>query len=576
MITNSQLVINQRDPSQTTTLRNAFVRDMNKRFRELRGLINTAIVEEDVFALRDAGEMRIVTMQSTPGRRAFNFTTSQAKVNAFMAWLQEQVDHGILSVSRFNQLGTGINAAWTNLYIEDSYRRGVQRARTQLRQAGYDVPTIAESGGISAVMSAPFHIDRLGLLYTRTFRDLKNITDAMSGQISRVLTQGMADGLAPRTIARQLNAVIRGGGAELGIRDTLGRWIPAERRARMLARTEIIRAHAEAQLQEYKNWGVEGVNVKAEWVTAGDNRVCQLCADLEGSVFTIEQATNMIPLHVSCRCAWLPYRVTDSTAPSESWRTDEVASQMKDPKHAADYMKYKAEYKKSYSEAMKRGKDPRHYLQDEATLNKFVDETITYWQGSGSSNQALAFRMRAELMEHGVGKTYFYKAAHREVALNWLSSISEEMYLRARAFGQVYLESLGTTSQYMYRGVAGDFGKRVSDIFGKNLKRTKYNMSEGSLVGYSTEPSVGQNFGLKGRDPGFVLRRSIDNKNIIFPDLSKWTTQYTHEYEWIVKGLVKEKVRMKDFLFKVNHEGSWLEKEFGETLAAFLKRFGLN
>lgn len=308
IINNSHLILNQRDPSQTTVLRNSFVSQMNKRFRTLRGLINTAIVEEDVFGLREPGSMKIVVMQ-TPGRRAFDFPRSSDKISAFMEWLQQQIDNEILQVTQFGQVGTGVEAAWTNIFIQDSYRRGVARARAQLRRAGFDVPTLEATGGIVASMGLPFHVDRLGLLFTRTFNELKGITDAMSQQISRVLAQGIADGLGPSTLARQLNAVIRGGGAELGLTDTLGRFIPAERRAAMLARTEIIRAHAEAQLQEYKNWRVEGVVVKAEWITAGDNRVCNRCADLEGSVFTIEQAQGMIPLHVQCRCAWIPFKV---------------------------------------------------------------------------------------------------------------------------------------------------------------------------------------------------------------------------------------------------------------------------
>ena len=163
------------------------------------------------------------------------------------------------------------------------------------------------TGGIAVAMTNPFHVDRVGLLFTRTFSELKGITDAMDQQISRVLAQGMADGLSPTTIARQLTAVIRGGGADLGITDQLGRFMPAERRAQVLARTEIIRAHAEAQLQELENWKVLEVNVKAEWITAGDDRVCPQCADLEGELFTIEVARGMIPLHAQCRCAWLPF-----------------------------------------------------------------------------------------------------------------------------------------------------------------------------------------------------------------------------------------------------------------------------
>jgi SPP1 gp7 family putative phage head morphogenesis protein len=175
-------------------------------------------------------------------------------------------------------------------------------------RAGWNIPSIEAAGGIAMVMSsAPFHIDRLGLLYTRTYNELKGITDAMDQQLSRVLAQGIADGDGPRLIARKMVGVITGRGEELGLRDSLGRWIPAKRRAEILARTEIIRAHHVATIQEYRNWGVVGVHVKAEWATAGDDRVCSECASLEGKIFTLDEIEPMLPLHPQCRCISLPW-----------------------------------------------------------------------------------------------------------------------------------------------------------------------------------------------------------------------------------------------------------------------------
>lgn len=310
MITTHQHIItNQRDPSRTTVLRNAFARDLMKRFRELRGVIRRAVVFEDVFGLF------ITSQLSTPGRKAFAFRRDPAKVTQFMAWLRRQVSRGLLVVNiggaeNIQQVGEAVENAWTNKYILDAYGRGVSRARGQLIRAGFDVPSLDATGGLQASLSAPIHADRLGLLYTRTFNELKGITDAMDQLISRVLTQGIAEGTNPRTLARRLNAVISGRGVgDLGLTDSLGRFIPAERRAQMLARTEIIRAHAEAQLQEFENWKLENVQVMAEWITAGDNRVCAQCEALEvGGPYNLEKARGMLPAHVSCRCAWAPFR----------------------------------------------------------------------------------------------------------------------------------------------------------------------------------------------------------------------------------------------------------------------------
>ena len=301
ILTNAE--VNRIDPTRTTVLRNAFAKDMKRRFTELCRTILKTVIENDAFGLD------INVFQMTPARKKqFAFPRSQDKIRAFMLWLDEQVNLGILEVDQFQQLGQGIERAWTNKYITDSYKRGVQRARYEVKKAGFEVPTIEQTGGVNMALTVPVHIDRLGLMYTRTFSDLKGITQTMDSQISRVLSQGLADGDGPRQLARKMIAVVNGTqSGELGITDTLGRYIPARRRAEVLARTEVIRAHHQATIQEYKNWGVEGVNVLGEWKTAGDGRVCDECEALEGQIFTLEEINSKIPLHPQCRCIALPY-----------------------------------------------------------------------------------------------------------------------------------------------------------------------------------------------------------------------------------------------------------------------------
>ena len=296
------------DPTRTTTLRAAFVSEFTKRFRNIRGLIRRAVVDQDVFGLKNKSESSpTILTQAIPPRNAFNFPRSGDKISAFMGWLQQQVNREMLTTTTMVQYGTPIEAAWTNMYVADSYKRGVQRATYEMRKAGFTIPDIEQRGGMDAIMGTPFHMDRVGVLYTRVFEDLKGITSQMDTQISRVLAQGMIDGDNPALLARKINAAISGQGmGELGITDTLGRFIPAERRAKMLARTEVIRAHHMGMMQEYKNWRVEGVNVIAEFVTAEDDRVCEQCLGLVGTTYTLEQAERLIPVHPNCRCIVVP------------------------------------------------------------------------------------------------------------------------------------------------------------------------------------------------------------------------------------------------------------------------------
>ncbi len=295
---------NRYDPTRTTSLRNAYARDMNKRFDELIGVIKKAIVDQDCFGLQKSPMMHQMT---PPTWRSFDFPNNPEKVAAFMKWLQDQIDRGMLSITEFEQIGQSINSHWMNKYLNDSYKRGLIRAREELRKAGYNVPSIEDTGGIAMSMSTPFHIDRLGLVYIRAYNELKGITTMMDTQISRILAQGLADGDGPRLLARKIVSTVNGNNADkLGVTDTLGRFIPAKRRAELIARTETIRAHHLSMVQEYRNWALEGVIVQAEIATARDSRVCSRCESLEGRLFTLDEVQNLIPVHPSCRCCILP------------------------------------------------------------------------------------------------------------------------------------------------------------------------------------------------------------------------------------------------------------------------------
>lgn len=295
------------DPTNTTSLRDAFARNMKRRFVELMKVISTTIVNKDCFGYNRT----IRTFQMSPpwGEGAFAFPRTADKIEAFMKWLQEQVDQGILTTAQYEQYGSAIEKAWTDLYVLDSYKRGIIRARYELILAGVTIPSIADSGGIDAVlMGTPFHMDRVGVLFTRIFNDLQGVTDTMDAQISRILAQGMIDGDGPALLAQKLIAVINGDGIDrLGITDSLGRFIPAMRRAEMIARTELIRAFHLATIQEYRNAGLLNIVVMGEWKTAGDDRVCDKCASLDGKIFTLDEIEPMIPAHPMCRCIALPW-----------------------------------------------------------------------------------------------------------------------------------------------------------------------------------------------------------------------------------------------------------------------------
>lgn len=283
------------DPTRTTSLRKAFMGAMVKRFRWLKGQINGAIIKIDVFGMSTT-PLGLASLALVPGE--FKFKTTAGKVDGFMSWLREKQDEGVLEVTKTPGGRAALDKHWTDVHVRRAYERGVKRGRAELRKRGYE---LGPDSPIQGWMNQPMHADRLGMLYSRTFSELKGITEAMDQQISRELTEGLARGDNPLTIARHLNNRVD----KIGIV-----------RARTLARTEVIRAHHVANVAEYRAAGLEGVKVKAEWSTAG-YKVCPVCSDMEGHVFTLDKIEGMIPAHPNCRCIALPVLPTDKVVEKE-------------------------------------------------------------------------------------------------------------------------------------------------------------------------------------------------------------------------------------------------------------------
>jgi SPP1 gp7 family putative phage head morphogenesis protein len=272
---------------------------MRVRFDALARVIRESVVENRVLT-QAVEDLRPLEPSQFP------FTRDPEKVQQFIRWLQNQEELSTLEiVQRPGARTISAEEPWTNFYVRSAYQRGIADARARMRRANYDVPEYGE-GGLVGAFNQPFHADRVGLLYTRVFSELKGINEAMNQQISRVLSQAMLEGRNPVETAQRLVRVIRPG--ELDLTDTLGRFVPARRRAEILARTETIRAHHQASLVSYRQAGVEEVEIEVEFTTAGDSRVCPLCRPKSGKTYDAEDRSldNLIPVHPQCRCALVP------------------------------------------------------------------------------------------------------------------------------------------------------------------------------------------------------------------------------------------------------------------------------
>ena len=285
------------DPTRTASLRRRFSTEMRRRFKALKKEITRVIVDEDLFGLEGVSHSPL----GNAAKGRFRFASTSEKIQGFLGWLKKQIIFRIMG-NTVDQIENG----WWRQYTEAGVRQGAGRAFDdfQKRSSGKNALPMTEfyegsrNDFLRDSFTKPVQVERVKVLAARTYTDLKGVTEAMSTGISRTLTDGLVRGDGPREIAQALNEDV----------DSIG--IP---RAELIARTEIIRAHAEGQLDALEAMGVEEVGVMVEWSTAGDERVCEKCSDLEGVVLTIQEAHNKIPRHPNCRCSFIPANVGEDT-----------------------------------------------------------------------------------------------------------------------------------------------------------------------------------------------------------------------------------------------------------------------
>ena len=284
---NEMLAINRADPTRTVTIRREFGDDISRRMLRLKSVVRSTLEESPQLVAQSRTEFDKSVMQpGSPDR--FDFPRSRERLEEFGDWLQEQVDLGVLEVERGPTVTPIDDEPWTNVYVRSSYQKGIDRAQSELNKAGMSIRQ--GQFAVEAAFGEPIHSERIELLFSRTFTELRGVTETMAREMRRSLAQSIAEGRNPRDAARLMNQRVD----------------VSRSRARTIARTETIRAHHNATINEYRRNGVDQVEVEAEWLTAGDDRVCPRCARREGEVFTLDEIEGEIPLHPNCRCVALP------------------------------------------------------------------------------------------------------------------------------------------------------------------------------------------------------------------------------------------------------------------------------
>lgn len=141
------------------------------------------------------------------------------------------------------------------------------------------------------------------------FELIRNVSDDLIDSIRHHIFRGVAEGQSIHEVARAIT--------DSGLKPLEGKTLTAYQRASLIARTEIGRSMTTGRLQSYANYGVKKVKI----LTAGDDNVCPICLEaahifngektqdniIGEKVYSLEDASDLVPFHPACRCSVIAY-----------------------------------------------------------------------------------------------------------------------------------------------------------------------------------------------------------------------------------------------------------------------------
>lgn len=268
------------------------MRELRARFRRVSVALIQLIVRDDVFGLEQG------LFQVNAARGEWGFSTDEQKAKRFQSWLENQIKTDVLEE-------TPDGKPWSAKYVQKAYEKGAVRAFIDTRgpaKAKEALPFFegTKQQHLRRMMSDLKVLAKVRTLATRSFSEIEGLSSKAKQDLNRILANGFLQKKTKKQIASDMVKRVDG---------------LTKARALTIARTEIVNAHAEAQLDSFEALGVEEVSSYAEWRTAGDP--CPVCAPLEGVVMTVSEARGLIPRHPNCRCSWRP----TEKAPKNRMRT---------------------------------------------------------------------------------------------------------------------------------------------------------------------------------------------------------------------------------------------------------------
>ncbi|MFP4864181.1 phage minor head protein [Providencia rettgeri] len=196
---------------------------------------------------------------------------------------------GELMVDEVLLQGGEFNNFFFNEYVSTAYERGTAQEYANLAQQS-TVYAATQQSVATILLSKPYQL-RMALVRARVFEEMKGLSAQVKADMARILTDGIARGLNPREVARNLNEQ-----SDIEIR-----------RANRVARTEITTALRRARMDEADeasevlNLETRQVHISALSPTTRPNH-----ASRHGKIFTTDEQRDWWAVDgnsINCKCS---------------------------------------------------------------------------------------------------------------------------------------------------------------------------------------------------------------------------------------------------------------------------------
>lgn len=269
----------RKDPTRTTTIRNQWSKDFEKRYNQIIKEVKQEIIDNDLFGVNEVNVVK---------------KSKKEKIAIFMALLSQKIDKYIFDGGVVPPDMPIPDILWIDRYIKQAYDKGVVRALTELEKTDNLGPLYQYKPDpkllLLTVLGNQNHQEKIKKLRDELYKDMRKIKRNLLTEVRKNLGKKWEskNGIF-NTVADRIK--------KIGIT-----------RSTILARVAVVRSHHGANVEVYRNANLQNVEVMAEFRTAGDDRVCEQCKSLEGKVWTLAKIESLIPLHPNCRCVAIPIK----------------------------------------------------------------------------------------------------------------------------------------------------------------------------------------------------------------------------------------------------------------------------